>query len=57
VLRKAGLLEVRLVGRGHLYHLRPEGFAELREWLIALEQFRRERAAVGDDVATPVMVR
>jgi len=49
VLREAGLVAVNQDGRYHRYALRPEGLAELRDWLEELERFWRARlAALGD---------
>lgn len=48
VLRDAGLVTERRVGRQHLYHLRPEGLREIRDWLRTYETFWRERlSALG----------
>jgi DNA-binding transcriptional ArsR family regulator len=33
VLREAGLVESRVVGRRRIYAIRPEGFAEVAQWL------------------------
>jgi DNA-binding transcriptional ArsR family regulator len=43
VLRDAGLVQVRADGRRRLYLLRPEGLAELRDWLLELDRFWRSR--------------
>ena len=60
VLRKAGLVTERRDGTRRLYRARPQGLAELREflddmWSGALDEARRiaedERGAVGDDQA------
>ena len=60
VLKNAGLLSERRDGTRRLYRARPEGLAELREflddmWSGALDEARRiaedERGAVGDDQA------
>jgi DNA-binding transcriptional ArsR family regulator len=49
VLREAGLVESRKVGRARVYQLHPRGLAEARRWMedagrfwdAALEAFRR----------------
>lgn len=49
VLREAGLLEARRVGRSRVYRLHPKGLAEARKWMedagrvwdAALDSFRR----------------
>ena len=60
VLKNAGLLSERRDGTRRLYRARPQGLAELREflddmWSGALDEARRiaedERGAVGDDQA------
>jgi DNA-binding transcriptional ArsR family regulator len=33
ILRKAGLVTSRVAGNRRLYEVRPEGFAELADWL------------------------
>ena len=49
VLRGAGLVDVRQDGRFRRYRLRPDGLTELRDWLVALDRFWRERVkALGD---------
>ena len=48
VLRDAGLVSERRVGRQHLYHLRTEGLREVRDWLRAYDRFWQERlSALG----------
>lgn len=48
VLLDAGLVSARRVGRQRVYHLRPEGLREVREWLRAYDGFWRERlSALG----------
>ena len=60
VLKNAGLLSERRDGTRRLYRARPQGLAELREflddmWSGALDEARRitegERGAAGDDQA------
>lgn len=49
VLREAGLVEAKKVGRAQVYRLRPGGIAEARRWMeetgrfwdVTLESFRR----------------
>ncbi len=43
VLREAGLVEVRVVGPRRVYRLRPEGFAEIEEWLTPYRAAWRDR--------------
>lgn len=45
LLRDTGLVAVRQDGRHRYYRLRPEGFAEFREWLAALERFWTARVS------------
>jgi DNA-binding transcriptional ArsR family regulator len=45
ILRKAGLVTSRAAGKRRLYEVRPEGFAELADWLtpyVLLMQGRRD---------------
>lgn len=48
LLRQTGLVEARQDGRFRRYRLRPDGFASLRDWLAALDQFWRQRVAALD---------
>src|SRR4051794_21205620 len=49
LLRDSGLVAARRDGRHRYYRLRPEGFAEFREWLAALERFWTARVgSLGD---------
>ena len=49
VLREAGLIQSRKVGRQQLYHLAPGGFGQLqaaldeiaRFWTVALDEFKQ----------------
>lgn len=43
VLRDAGLVTERRLGRQHLYHLRAEGLREVRDWLRMYDHFWRGR--------------
>src|SRR6266516_4071451 len=46
VLRESGLVEVELVdedGRGRIYRLRPQPFADLRGWLDQVQAFWDEQ--------------
>ncbi|MFC0003038.1 ArsR/SmtB family transcription factor [Micromonospora siamensis] len=43
VLKDAGLVTERPVGRQRLYALRPEPLRELADWLTPYERFWRER--------------
>jgi len=45
LLRDSGLVEVRTAGRHRVYRLRREGFADLRDWLAALDRFWTARMA------------
>jgi DNA-binding transcriptional ArsR family regulator len=55
VLREAGLVEARKVGRAQVYRLRPGGISEPMRWMeeagrfwdVALESFRRHVEEVG----------
>ena len=57
VLRDAGLVAVRADGQRHLYVVRPEGLAALRDFLAEFwpEQLQRLKQAVesGDQAAEP----
>jgi DNA-binding transcriptional ArsR family regulator len=48
LLRETGLVEVRQDGRFRRYGLRPDGFAALRDWLAALDEFWRRGVAALD---------
>ena len=50
VLRDAGLVVERPVGRQRLYSLRPEPLRELADWLTPYERFWRTRLAGLRDV-------
>jgi DNA-binding transcriptional ArsR family regulator len=59
VLREAGLVTERVAGTRHLYRARPEGLAELREflatmWPEALDRLkaRAEETAAAAEMAT-----
>lgn len=43
VLREAGLVRARAVGRQRLYFLRPEGLRPVAEWVRSYERFWQER--------------
>ena len=43
VLRQAGLVAERRVGRARVYRLQPQGLREVRDWLAAYEHFWREK--------------
>lgn len=46
VLREAGLVESRVAGRRRIYAIRPEGFAEVAQWLTPYALlWQRGRAA------------
>ena len=45
LLRETGLVEARIDGRFRRYGLRPDGFATLRDWLSALDEFWHRRVA------------
>lgn len=48
ILRDAGLVAERRVGRNRIYHLRPEGLREVRDWLRTCDRFWRDRlSALG----------
>ena len=52
VLREAGLVTERTAGTRHLYRARPEGLADLREflatmWPDALDRFRAQAEATA----------
>lgn len=48
LLRQTGLVDVRQEGRFRRYRLRPDGFASLRGWLAALDEFWQRRVAALD---------
>jgi DNA-binding transcriptional ArsR family regulator len=49
VLRQAGLVEERRVGRFRLYRLQPEALREVADWVSHYEQFWRTKlAALGE---------
>jgi DNA-binding transcriptional ArsR family regulator len=48
LLRDTGLVDVHADGRHRVYRLRPEGFADLRDWLAALDRFWTARVAALD---------
>jgi DNA-binding transcriptional ArsR family regulator len=48
LLRDTGLVEARARGRNRVYRLRPDGFADLRGWLDALDRFWAARIAALD---------
>ena len=50
VLREAGLVSERKVGRERHYQLEPQPLLELREWLHPYEQFWRDRLTALRDV-------
>jgi DNA-binding transcriptional ArsR family regulator len=50
VLREAGLVSERKVGRERHYQLEPRPFADLGEWLDPYERFWRERLTALRDV-------
>lgn len=49
ILREAGLVEVNVVGRRHLYALRAEPLRELDEWLTGYRRLWEERMDRLDD--------
>jgi DNA-binding transcriptional ArsR family regulator len=50
VLREAGLVSERKIGRERHYQLEPQPFAELGEWLHPYERFWRGRLTALRDV-------
>jgi DNA-binding transcriptional ArsR family regulator len=49
VLRDAGLVAERRVGRYRLYRLQPEGLREVADWVAHYEQFWKTKlAALGE---------
>ena len=68
ILREAGLVDVNVVGRSHLYALRAEPLRELDEWLAGyrrhweeqmdrldayLQQMQNEQSALGAEPPAP----
>ena len=47
VLRKAGLVSERRVGRHRVYRLNPEPFGQLLSWIQTYERFWREHLSAG----------